>query len=108
MRVDALEVDHSRCDVAVSHPLLQGPDVDAVLEVSRSVRVAEFVQEPTATVGSFGTAIDRGVQRNRWQRVDDSGLQADQYCSEVPDNSAADENIVLAALARVHIQFRHT
>jgi len=28
--------------------------------------------------------------------------------SEVPDNAAAGEKIVLAALSRVHIQFGHT
>src|ERR1022692_4399071 len=53
----AFEINHRRGDVAVSHPLLQGPDVDAVLEVPRGIRVAEFVEEPTATVGSFRTAI---------------------------------------------------
>ena len=47
---DAFEIDHRRGDVAVSHPLLQGSDVDAVLEVPRGVRVAEFVKEPAATV----------------------------------------------------------
>jgi hypothetical protein len=55
---DSFEVNHRRGDVAVSHPLLQGPDVDAVLEVPRGIRVAEFVEEPTSTVRSFGTAID--------------------------------------------------
>ena len=42
----------------MSHPLLQGADVDPVLEVARGICVAEFVEKPTATVGSFGTAID--------------------------------------------------
>ena len=55
---DALEIDHRRGDVAMSHPLLQGADVDSVLEVPRGVGVAEFVEKPTATVGSSSAAID--------------------------------------------------
>jgi len=31
-----------------------------------------------------------------------------RFPSEVPDNAATDENVVLATLARVHIQLRHT
>ena len=31
-----------------------------------------------------------------------------RFCSEVPDDAAAGENIVLAALACGHIQLRHT
>ena len=74
---NALEVDHRRGDVAVSHPLLQGPDVDAVLEVPRGIRVAEFVQEPTATVGSFGTAID--LYGSVFQLVAHSAMTAVQF-----------------------------
>ena len=55
---DAFEIDHRRCDIAVPHPLLQGADINPVLEMSRGIRVAEFVKEPAATVRSFGTAID--------------------------------------------------
>ena len=55
---DAFEINHRRCDVAVSHPLLQGSDVDPVLEVPRGICVAEFVKEPAATVRSFSAAID--------------------------------------------------
>jgi len=32
----------------VPHPLLQGSNVDTVLEVPRGIRVAEFVQKPAA------------------------------------------------------------
>ena len=77
---NALEVDHRRCDVAVPHPLLQGPDVDAVLEVSRSVRVAEFVKEPTATVRSFGTAID--LYGPVFQSVAHSAMTAVQFSAK--------------------------
>ena len=58
---DALEINHGRGDVAVSHPLLKRADVDAVLQVPRGVGVAEFVQEPPAAEGSFGAAVDRPV-----------------------------------------------
>ena len=51
------EINHRRGDIAMSHPLLQGADVDTVLEVARGVSVTEFVKEPAATVRSFGTAI---------------------------------------------------
>jgi hypothetical protein len=55
---DSFEVNHRRCDVTMSHPLLQGADVDPVLEMARGIRVAEFVEEPTTTEGSLSTAID--------------------------------------------------
>src|SRR5260370_894484 len=44
------QIDHGRCDIAVSHPLLQRADIDAVLQVARGVGMAEFVQEPPAAV----------------------------------------------------------
>ena len=47
---DAFEIHHRRCNVPVTHPLLQCADVDSVLEVSRGICVAEFVEEPTTTV----------------------------------------------------------
>ena len=43
------------------HPLLQGADVDAVLEVPRGVGVPELVQETTAAEGPVGAAIDFDV-----------------------------------------------
>src|ERR1035441_6876061 len=36
-----------------------------------------------------------------------SGNPGIRFRSEVPDNAAAAENIVLAALARIHIELRH-
>src|ERR1039458_7991762 len=44
-----------------------------------------------------------GRERNAFFRK--SGTR---FRSEVPDNSAAGENIVLAALVRSHIELRHT
>src|ERR1700686_174791 len=55
---DSFEIDHRRGDVAVPHPLLQRSYVDAVLQVSRRVRVPKLVKEPAATVRPFGTPID--------------------------------------------------
>jgi hypothetical protein len=55
---NTLQVDHCRCDIAVSHPLLQRANVNSVLQVARRVCVAEFVKEPTSAVLSFGAAID--------------------------------------------------
>src|ERR1035441_9508233 len=55
---EAFQINHRGRDVAVPHPLLQGADVDAVLEVARGIGVAEFVKEPAATVCSFSAAID--------------------------------------------------
>jgi len=37
-----------------------------------------------------------------------AGNPGTRFRSEVPDNAEAGENIVLAALARVHIELRHT
>ena len=37
-----------------------------------------------------------------------SGNPGIRFRSEVPDNAAARENIVLAALARIYIELRHT
>src|ERR1035438_482096 len=54
----ALQVNHCRCDVPVSHPLLQGADVDSVLQVPGSVRVAKLVQKPAGAVGAFIATID--------------------------------------------------
>ena len=42
----------------MSHPLLQGADVDSVLEMSGSVCVAKFVKEPAGAVGALSAAID--------------------------------------------------
>jgi hypothetical protein len=60
----------------VAHLALQRTDVDAVLQVPRSIGVAEFVNEPThaewdviAAVG-LGRAVLEGVGRRvrRWRR----------------------------------------
>jgi hypothetical protein len=49
----ALQIYHGRSDVAMSHPLLQGSDIDAVLQMARGIGVAEFMQEPAAAVGAL-------------------------------------------------------
>jgi hypothetical protein len=74
---DTFEINHGRCDITVSHPLLQGANVNAILEVPRGIRVAEFVEEPTATVGSFGTAID--LYGSVFHLVAHSAMTAVQY-----------------------------
>src|SRR5271166_4445533 len=53
-----LQVNHCRCDVPVSHPLLQRANVDSVLQVTGRVGVAELMQKPAGTVGAFIAAID--------------------------------------------------
>src|SRR5271157_1163730 len=53
-----LQVNHCRCDVPVSHPLLQRANVDSVLEVPGSVGVSKLMQKPAGAVGAFGAAID--------------------------------------------------
>src|ERR1019366_1079299 len=55
---DALQVDHRRGDVPVAHPLLQGANVDPVLQVSCGVGVPELVEEPTAAKWAVGATID--------------------------------------------------
>lgn len=54
---NAFEINHRRRNIAVSHPLLRRTDVDSVLEMSRSVRMAKFVEEPSSAVESVRTAI---------------------------------------------------
>src|ERR1019366_4789733 len=55
---DPLQVNHRRGDVPVAHPMLQGADVDAVLQVSRGVGVQEFVQDPPPAKWAVGATID--------------------------------------------------
>ena len=55
---DALEVDHRRRNIAVAHPLLQGANVDSVLQISCGICMTELVEKPPATVLAFSTAID--------------------------------------------------
>ena len=71
---DPLQVDHRRGDVPMSHPLLEGADVDAVLQVSRGVRVPELVQEPTAAKWAVGATID--PHRTILKLVRDSAMAA--------------------------------
>ena len=52
------EINHSRGDVAMTHPLLQRADVDAVLQVARGVSVAELVKEPSSAERYFHAAVD--------------------------------------------------
>src|SRR5271166_4522461 len=53
-----LQVNHCRCDVPVSHPLLQRTNIDAVLQVPGRVGVAKLMQKPARAIGTFGAAID--------------------------------------------------
>ena len=55
---DALQVDHRGRDIAMSHPLLQGTNVDSVLQVPRRVCVAKLMKKPSAAEGPLSTAID--------------------------------------------------
>src|ERR1019366_7643532 len=80
---DALQVDHRRGDVAVAHPLLQGADVDAVLQMSRGIGVAEFVQEPTPAKWAVGATID--PDRTILKLVRDSAMAAIELAA--PDDS---------------------
>jgi len=55
---DALEIDHRRCDIAMTHPLLQRADIDAVLQVARGVGVSKLVKEPSSAERSLRAAVD--------------------------------------------------
>lgn len=57
---NALQVNHRRGDVPVAHPLLEGADVDAVLQVPCGVGVPELVKEPTAAIRAGGAVVDFG------------------------------------------------
>jgi len=39
------EINHRRCDVAVTHPLLKGSNVDSILEMTRCVGMAAIYHE---------------------------------------------------------------
>src|SRR6266704_2092816 len=64
---NALQINHGRGYIAMPHPLLQRADVDSVLKVARVICVAKFVQEPAATICSFGAAVD--LYRSAFQLV---------------------------------------
>ena len=51
------QVNHGRGYIAVAHPLLEGSDIDAVLEVPGRVSVAEFMQKPPRAERPGGTAV---------------------------------------------------
>jgi len=53
-----LEIDHGRGDIAMTHPLLQRANIDAVLQVARGVGVAELMQEPSSAERYFHAAVD--------------------------------------------------
>ena len=57
----ALEINHGRGDIAVSHSLLQGPDVDAVLQMTGRIGMPEFMQKSSAAERAFGAAVDAGA-----------------------------------------------
>jgi hypothetical protein len=58
-----LQIDHGGCYIAMSHPLLQRPNVNPVLQVARRVCVAELVEKPSAAEGPLRTTVngDRSI-----------------------------------------------
>ena len=52
-----LQIDHSGLDVAMAHPALQRPDVDAVPQMLCCEGVAELVEKEMPAVRPFGAFI---------------------------------------------------
>jgi len=73
----ALEIDHGRCDIAVAHPLLQGSDIDAVLQMAGGVGVAELVRKPSPAVRPLPAAVD--ADRPVFQLVSRGAMAAVEF-----------------------------
>jgi hypothetical protein len=54
------QIDHGRGDIAVTHPCLEGADVDAVRQMSDGVGVPELVQKPSRAERATAAAVDPG------------------------------------------------
>src|ERR1019366_1644523 len=105
---DALQVDHRRGDVAVAHPLLEGADVDPVLQVSCGIGVPELVQEPSAAKWAVGATIDshrtilKLVRDSTVTAIElaapDDGLQLFQHGAVGLARSTREERLVRAGI----------